>query len=85
VSRDRCDEGVLYVGPFAQGNEWADVKQFVNVIIDDPDGHHARAKAAGAAIVIPPRDTPFGARFYAARDPEGFLWWLSTYKPQTDH
>ena len=27
------------------------------------------------------QDTPFGARFYAARDPEGFLWWLSTYKP----
>jgi uncharacterized glyoxalase superfamily protein PhnB len=81
----RFGEGALYVGPFAQGNDWADVKQFVNVVIDDPDRHHAHAKAAGAAIVIPPRDTPFGARFYAARDPEGFLWWLSTYKPQTDH
>jgi uncharacterized glyoxalase superfamily protein PhnB len=73
-------EGVL-VGQLSQGGEWADLKQFVNVVVDDPDRHHARAKAAGADIVMGPKDTPFGARFYAARDPEGFLWWLSTYKP----
>ena len=24
-----------------------------------------------------------GARFYAARDPEGFLWWVSNYTPVT--
>jgi uncharacterized glyoxalase superfamily protein PhnB len=75
-------EGALYVGPKAKGDEWASVEQFVNVVIDDPDEHHARAKAAGATIVMGPKDTPFGARFYAARDPEGFLWWVSTYKPQ---
>jgi uncharacterized glyoxalase superfamily protein PhnB len=28
-----------------------------------------------------PQDAPFGARFYAARDPEGVLWWISTYVP----
>jgi uncharacterized glyoxalase superfamily protein PhnB len=77
----RFGEGALYVGPMAEGGEWGKVTQFVNVVIDDPDGHHARAEAAGATIVIGPTDTPFGARFYAARDPEGFLWWLSTYRP----
>ena len=60
---------------------WGDIKQFVNVYVEKPDEHCARAKAAGAIVVADPQDTPFGARFYAARDPEGFLWWLSTYKP----
>jgi uncharacterized glyoxalase superfamily protein PhnB len=28
-----------------------------------------------------PQTAPFGARFYAARDPEGGLWWISNYHP----
>jgi hypothetical protein len=36
------------------------VERFVNVVIDDPDGI-MRAKAAGATIVMGPKDTPFGA------------------------
>jgi uncharacterized glyoxalase superfamily protein PhnB len=75
------DDGVIYVGPYQEGGEWGDIKQFVNVYVEKPDEHCARAKAAGAIVVADPQDTPFGARFYAARDPEGFLWWLSTYKP----
>ena len=75
------DDGVIYVGPYQEGGEWGDIKQFVNVYVEKPDEHWARAKAAGAIVVADPQDTPFGARFYAARDPEGFLWWLSTYKP----
>lgn len=78
----RLGDGALYLGPMSDDPAWADVTQFVNAVVDDPDGHHARAKSAGATIVMAPRDTPFGARFYAARDPEGFLWWLSTYRPQ---
>ena len=75
------DDGVIYVGPYQEGGEWGDIKQFVNVYVEKPDEHCARAKAAGAIVVADPQDTPFGARFYATRDPEGFLWWLSTYKP----
>ena len=74
--------GTIFIGPHSTGGgPFADVSQFVNLIVDDPDAHHARAKAAGANVVIPPRDTPFGARFYAVRDPEQMLWWISTYRP----
>jgi uncharacterized glyoxalase superfamily protein PhnB len=74
--------GTIFVAPLsAEGGPFADVLQFVNLIVDDPDRHHAHAKAEGANVVITPRDTPFGARFYAVRDPENVLWWISTYRP----
>src|SRR5215210_8137957 len=41
------------------------------VVVDDADAHHDRAKAAGAEIAEPLRDTDYGSRDYAARDPEG--------------
>jgi uncharacterized glyoxalase superfamily protein PhnB len=46
----------------------------------DPDAHHARAKAAGAHIIRPPHDTPWGRGYYA-HDLEGFIWGFSTYTP----
>jgi uncharacterized glyoxalase superfamily protein PhnB len=73
-------DSAVYVGQLP-ANGGAEVRQFVNVVVADVDAHHARAQAAGATIVIGPKDSPFGARFYAARDPEGFLWWISTYRP----
>ncbi len=38
--------------------------------------HHA--KSAGATIDSPPADQPYGQREYAARDPEGNLWYFAT-------
>jgi len=77
----RLGDGAIYVGPVSAKGSFADVTQFVNLVVNDPDAHHAHAVAAGANVVIAPRDTPFGARFYAVRDPENALWWLSTYQP----
>lgn len=81
----RFGGGVIMVGAAPdesdEGDEWSDLKQFLNVHVDDPDTHFARAKATGATIVKEPQNTPYGARFYAARDLEGFLWWFSTYRP----
>jgi uncharacterized glyoxalase superfamily protein PhnB len=78
----RLGDGSIYVTRMSrEDGDWADVKQFASMVVDDPDRHHARAKEAGANVVIPPRDTPFGAKFYAVRDPENVLWWLSTYRP----
>jgi len=48
-------------------------------ILEDVDAHCARAKAGGAEIVTAPYDTPFGAREYTCRDPEGHVWCFSTY------
>lgn len=51
------------------------------VIVDDPDAHHDRAKAAGAEIVAEPTDQEYGSRDYRARDLEGQLWSFGTYRP----
>jgi uncharacterized glyoxalase superfamily protein PhnB len=59
---------------------WGDRTQIVHVYLDDPDAQ--RAKSAGATILRGPENTPFGARWYLARDLEGALWGFSTYKPQ---
>jgi len=66
--------------------EWSDITrspkslggkntQHVHVQLKgDIDGHCARAKAAGAAIVQEPSDQFYGDRTYRAMDPEGHLW-----------
>ena len=51
------------------------------VIVSDTDAHYARAKAAGAEIVIEIADQDYGGRGYACRDPEGHLWWFGSYDP----
>lgn len=57
------------------------VKAAVYVAIDDPDEHHARAKAAGAEIFRELADTDYGSRDYAARDLDGNEWYFGTYRP----
>jgi uncharacterized glyoxalase superfamily protein PhnB len=77
----RLDDGTVYVGAAAESDQFKDITHFVNIHVDDPDAHCARARTAGARIILEPQMSPFGARFYAARDAEDFLWWISTYKP----
>jgi uncharacterized glyoxalase superfamily protein PhnB len=77
----RRDDGVIFVGTAPTEGQFAGLTQFVNLQVADPDRQYSRAKAAGATIVMEPQLAPFGARFFAARDPEGFLWWVSTYTP----
>ncbi len=61
-------------------NPWAD-SEGVYAVVDDVEGHYARAVAAGAEILRPLAETPYGARKYTARDPEGHLWSFGTYRP----
>jgi uncharacterized glyoxalase superfamily protein PhnB len=51
------------------------------VVVEDPDAHHDRARAAGAEILSELRDTDYGSRDYAAGDPEGNRWYFGTYAP----
>lgn len=57
----------------------------VYIAVDDSmggiDAHHDRAKAAGAEIVYPLTDQPYGSREYGVRDPWGYAWYLGTYRP----
>jgi uncharacterized glyoxalase superfamily protein PhnB len=55
--------------------------QSIYVIVEDPDAHYARARAAGAEIVYELADQDYGSRDYSARDPEGHLWSFGTYRP----
>ena len=55
--------------------------QSAYVIVGDCDAHYARAKAAGAAIVIDIKDEDYGGRGYACRDLEGHIWSFGSYDP----
>jgi len=53
--------------------------QMLTIFVDDVDGHHARAKAAGVKIVEEPHETEYGEYQYAAVDPDGHLWLFSRH------
>lgn len=57
------------------------VTQSPYIIVEDVDKHYARAKAAGAEIVIDIQDEDYGGRGYSVRDPEGHLWNFGSYDP----
>ena len=60
------------------------VTQAPYVIVDDVDAHCARARAAGAEIVMEPADQDYGGRLYICRDIERHLWNFGTYDPWAD-
>ena len=51
------------------------------VIVDDCDAHYARARAAGAEIVLDIEDKEYGGRGYTCRDLEGHVWNFGSYDP----
>lgn len=51
------------------------------VIVPDADAHNARARAAGAKIVMDLYDAGYGGRGYGCLDLEGNLWNFGTYDP----
>lgn len=53
----------------------------IYIVIPDVDAAHARAVAAGAVIIRPLQDTPYGSREFGVRDPEGHTWYAGTYNP----
>jgi uncharacterized glyoxalase superfamily protein PhnB len=57
------------------------VNQALYVAVEHPDEHYARAKHAGAEIIMELQDTEYGSRDYAARDLEGHHWYFGTYAP----
>ena len=43
--------------------------------VENVEAAYERTLAAGATMVRPPEDTPYGLRAAIVRDPEGYLWW----------
>ena len=52
--------------------------------MDDADAHHARARAAGAEILLALEDQDYGGRGYTCRDPQGHVWSFGTFDPWKD-
>ena len=54
------------------------------VVVADVDAHHDHAIAAGATLVRPLTDEPYGGRDYVCCDPWGQMWSFGTYDPWRD-
>jgi uncharacterized glyoxalase superfamily protein PhnB len=59
--------------------------QSAYVIVSDADAVYARAKAAGATIVMDIKDEDYGGRGFSCRDLEGHLWNFGTHDPWEAH
>jgi uncharacterized glyoxalase superfamily protein PhnB len=75
LSTERDDDDRGYGKHAGQG--------WIYLVVEDPDEHHARSKAAGATIIRELEDQDYGSRDYSAKDPEGNIWSFGTYDPAT--
>ena len=57
--------------------------QGLYLLVDDVDGLHARALAAGGTEVFAPEDIEWGTRRARVLDPGGTEWSFGTYEPGT--
>lgn len=71
------DGGAPFAPPGGSGPSVA-----LHVYVPDVDGLTAEAVAAGAELLAPPADMPYGARQSMLRDPFGHVWIFLT--PLTD-
>lgn len=55
--------------------------QCAYVVVADADAIYAKAKEAGATILIEIRDESYGGRGFTCADPEGHIWNFGTYNP----
>jgi uncharacterized glyoxalase superfamily protein PhnB len=69
--------GKLLTHPTQTGGQ---ATQTVYAIVADVDAHYARAKAAGATMVMDITDKDYG-RDYTCRDLEGHIWTFGSYDP----
>lgn len=54
-----------------------DTTHAIMVCVEDVDAHYERAMSAGARIINPPTDYPYGERQYSVEDPGGHRWIFS--------
>jgi uncharacterized glyoxalase superfamily protein PhnB len=55
------------------------------LIVSDIDALYARAKAAGARILMDLEDKGYGGKGFSCADPEGHIWSFGTYDPWESH
>lgn len=77
----RHGEDVVMMGrpamPYKSPKKLGQATFALYVTVPDTDAHFNRAREAGAVIIEPPKDTPYGNRRYGAEDPEGHQWYFA--------
>jgi uncharacterized glyoxalase superfamily protein PhnB len=51
------------------------------LVVSDIDAIYARAKTAGAVIVMDLESKDYGGKAFSCKDPEGHVWHVGTYDP----
>lgn len=57
----------------------------VYIVVEDADAAYRRAIDAGATVLRPLADMPYGSREFTIKDPEGHSWSAGTYDPWAAH
>ena len=65
-------------GPYKPPNA-AEISHCIHVTVDNVDRHFEHARTAGARVVQPPADMPFGERQYTVHDLAGHRWTFSQH------
>jgi uncharacterized glyoxalase superfamily protein PhnB len=79
---DSVQSGSLSSALMKQPNEIGGAEtQTPYLIVTDCDALYARAKAAGAKILIELEEKPYGGKAFSCSDPEGHVWHFGTYDP----
>jgi uncharacterized glyoxalase superfamily protein PhnB len=84
--------GMIMVGSSGRGGAYGDLMvqpgdidgrqtQTIYLAVADADAVHARARDAGAAMLIDLADEAHGGRGFTCRDPDGHVWSVGTYAP----
>jgi uncharacterized glyoxalase superfamily protein PhnB len=74
------DGGWIHIGQPREGFRNPGVvgkTSLVYVVVDDVDGHRARAQAAGGRIIEEPANQSYGYRRYGCVDPQGHEWYFA--------
>lgn len=75
--------GMLMLGS-ARDDEYGTPTSGFYVVVEDVDGHAARARDAGAEILQEPEDQDYGGRLYTCRDLAGYVWSFGSYDPWSE-
>jgi PhnB protein len=67
------------------GGAWPPSSHALHVFVEDVDGLHARAVAAGAHSTLAPTDHPYGERGACLRDSWGNQWFLARQTEVVSH
>src|SRR3954447_25116456 len=77
----RAGKGLVMLGDQRDDHFGDHVGQgWTYVALPEVDGVFARAREAGAQVVMEPTDQDYGSRDFSVRDPEGNLWSFGTYE-----